>query len=52
MTVLESRMPWKIFGPKTDVVTGGWGGGGDCIIMICMSCVRHQILFGDQIKKN
>jgi hypothetical protein len=25
MTVLESRMPWKIFGPKTDVVTGGGG---------------------------
>jgi hypothetical protein len=43
LRVFENRALRRIFGPKTDEVTGG---GGNYIIRSLLICIRHPILFG------
>jgi hypothetical protein len=47
--MFENRVLRRIFGPKRDAATGDWR---RLYMWSLMMCSTHQILLGDQIKKN
>jgi hypothetical protein len=44
LRVFENRVLRKTFGPKRkELPGGGWEGGEDCIMRICMICTAQKM---------